>query len=142
MIKIDDNEFKQLNSFKPKVYEDFFNKATNTFAILIECKKEFEFKDYKFNELIPQQAESDDLMEERLKSLIEEADKLVPRIIDYPSSIGENDVKRLVTLHSELISFDKFVFYKEFFNQFVEEERQHYNEIIEKVPDKDVLDCQ
>lgn len=56
MIKLDDNNFKQLNAFKPKVYEEFFNKATNTFVILIQCKEEFEFKDFKFNELIPQQA--------------------------------------------------------------------------------------
>jgi hypothetical protein len=38
LIKLDDNNFKQLNFFKPKVYEDFFNKATNTFVVLIECK--------------------------------------------------------------------------------------------------------
>lgn len=38
LIKLDDNNFKQLNSFKPKVYEEFFNKDANTFAILIECK--------------------------------------------------------------------------------------------------------
>lgn len=123
LIKLDDNQFKQLNSFKPKVYEEFFNKATNTFAVLIECKSEFEFKDYKFNELIPYQGENDDLMEERLKNLIDESAKIVPTIIEHPSTIAENDVKRLVTLHSELISFEKFSFYKEFFNHFIAEER-------------------
>ncbi len=101
-----------MNFFKPKVYEDFFNKATNTFVVLIECSSEFEFKDFKFNELIPQQGEFDDLMEERLKNLIVESAKLVPAIIDHPSTITENDVKRLVTLHKELIYFDKFGFYK------------------------------
>lgn len=38
LIKLDDNNFKQINAFKPKVYEEFFNKNSNTFAILIECK--------------------------------------------------------------------------------------------------------
>lgn len=142
MIKLDDNNFKQLNFFKPKVYEEYFNKATNTFVVFIECKSEFEFKEFKFNELIPYQGEGDDLMEEKLKSLIDESNKIVPTIIDHPSTITENDVKRLVTLHNELIGFDKFSFYKEFFNHFIAEEKQHYNEIIEKVPDKDVLECQ
>ena len=109
---------------------------------MIECKSEFEFKDYKFNELIPYQGENDDLMEERLKSLIDESAKILPTIIEHPSAIAETDVKRIVTLHSELISFDKFSFYKEFFNHFVAEERQHYQEIIEKIPDKEVLECQ
>jgi len=75
-------------------------------------------------------------MEERLKSLIEESAKLVPTIIDHPSTIADNDVKRLVTLHNELISFDKFSFYKEFFNHFIDEGKQYYHDIIEKVPDK------
>lgn len=139
MIKLDDNEFKQLNAFKPKVYEEFFNKETNTFVVLIECKSEFEFKDYKFNELIPYQGENDDLMEERLKSLIEESANIVPDIIEHPSTITENDIKRLVTLHNELIGFDKFSFYKEFFNHFVAEEKEHYHQIIEKIMDKEIL---
>lgn len=44
IIKLDDNNFRQVNSFKPKVYEDYFNKATNTFVVFVECKSEFEFK--------------------------------------------------------------------------------------------------
>lgn len=96
----------------------------------------------KFNELIPSQSEKDDLMEERLKSLIEGASEIVPSIIDHPSTIAENDVKRLVTLHNELYSFEKFSFYKEFFNHFYPEEKQHYQDIIEKVPEKDILECQ
>jgi len=142
VIKLDDDKFKQVNSFKPKVYEDFFNKATNTFAVLIECKSEFEFKEFKFNDLIPTQGETDDLFEEKVKVLITESLKILPSVIDHPSSIAENDVKRVFTIHKELMSFDKFGFYKEFFNFFYEEEKQHYNEIIEKVPDKDVLECQ
>lgn len=60
---------------------------------MIECKSEFEFKDYKFNELIPYQGENDDLMEERLKSLIDESAKILPTIIEHPSAIAETDVK-------------------------------------------------
>lgn len=56
LVKLDSPAFKQLNAFKPKVYEDFFNKSTNTFVILVECKEEFEYKEWKFNELIPQQS--------------------------------------------------------------------------------------
>jgi hypothetical protein len=41
LIKLDDNNFQQQNSFKPKVYEEYFNKDKNTFVILIECKEEF-----------------------------------------------------------------------------------------------------
>jgi hypothetical protein len=37
---------------------------------MIECKTEAEFKEYKFNELIPSQPQTDDLMEEKLRSLI------------------------------------------------------------------------
>ena len=70
VIKLDGNNFKQLNFFKPKVYEEFFNKVSKTFVIMIECKTEVEFKEYKFNELIPSQPQTDDLMEEKLKSLI------------------------------------------------------------------------
>jgi hypothetical protein len=81
-------------------------------------------------------------MEERLKSLIHESVKLTPDIIEHPSSIAENDVKRIITLHKELTSFDKFGFYKEFFNHFFPEEKQHYNDIIEKVPDKEILEFQ
>ena len=81
-------------------------------------------------------------MEERLKCLINESLKLVEKVIDYPSSIAETDVKRVSTLHGELYSFDKFGFYKEFYNYFVEEERKHYSEIIEKIPDKEALECQ
>lgn len=141
-IKLDDNNFKQVNFFKPKVYEDFFNKASNTFVIMIECKSEVEFKEYKFNELIPSQPQTDDLMEEKLKSLINESLKMVEKVIDYPSTITENDVKRIATLHGEIYSFEKFGFYKEFFEYFVGEERKHFSEIIEKIPDKEALDCQ
>ncbi len=49
VIKLDGENFKQLNSFKPKVYEEMFNKATNTFVVLVECKSEFEFKEFKFH---------------------------------------------------------------------------------------------
>lgn len=45
--------------------------------MLVECKSEFEFKEFKFNELIPYQGEGDDLMDEKLKSLVEEAGKIV-----------------------------------------------------------------
>ncbi len=103
MIKIDDNNFKQVNFF---------------------------------NEMIPQQGEFDDLMEERLKDLMRESAKLVPSIIDHPSAITKNDVQRSIMLHNELISFDKFSFYKDFFNYFYPEEKKHYYQIIEKVPDK------
>ena len=136
VIKLDDNNFKQVNFFKPKVYEEFFNKTSNTFVIMIECKTEVEFKQYKFNELIPSQAQTDDLMEEKLKSLVNESLKLIEKVIDYPSTVAETDVKRIATLHGEIYSFDKFGFYKEFYDYFVEEERKHFSEIIEKIPDK------
>jgi hypothetical protein len=87
VIKLDDNNFKQINFFKPKVYEEFFNKASNTFVIMIECKTEVEFKNFKFNELIPSQAQTDDLIEEKLKSLIHESLKIVQKVIDYPSTV-------------------------------------------------------
>jgi hypothetical protein len=39
-------------------------------------------------------------------------------------------------LHGEIYSFDKFGFYKEFYDYFEEEERKNFSEIIEKIPDK------
>lgn len=38
----------QVNQFKPKVYEDYFNMKTNTFAVLIKCKQDVQAGNYKF----------------------------------------------------------------------------------------------
>jgi hypothetical protein len=63
-------------------------------------------------------------------------------VIDYPSTVTENDVKRISTLHNEVYSFEKFGFYREFYDYIVGEERQHFGEITEKILDKEALECQ
>ena len=82
------------------------------------------------------------MLEEKIKCLVAESTKLITDVVDHASSISLDVVKRIATLHKELYSFEKSEFYKEFFNHFFEEEKQHYSEIIEKLPDKEVLECQ
>ena len=110
------SEKGQMNEFKAKVYESFFNMATNTFTILIKCHEEIKAGDFSFQKLKSNSLQKmDDMLREKVEKFVGECCRLAPRIRKAPTEILANNVKPIKLTHEDFMEKDRTLFYKDIF---------------------------
>ena len=83
----------------------------------------------------------DEIIVDKLRDLHRYALELKLTIVDHPAGVLQNDVTGIRKLHEEFLGREKMKFYREMYEHHLPEITAQYEQIIDKVSEKNALEC-
>ena len=98
----------------------FFNRETNTFAVLIkETENKKVVEGYEYQKLQPNNNDKGDaVITDQINGLVQNAQKLATKIRDTPNGLTPHEVKEVMKIHSEFMKRDSTKYYRIVFNEY------------------------
>jgi hypothetical protein len=109
------SNFTILSQFKPKVYEPFYNHTTGTLSILLQCNEEesFKVKGYEFQSIIGNPFEFDNILLERIGTLVDDSTRITQAFLDNPLNFNDQEITKCLANHEDIAGREKTKFYSE-----------------------------